>query len=40
MHELPVQSAIVSPKAGSIIELDDVEVPGRKYSWCGVNVRP
>jgi len=33
MHELPVQSAIVSPKPGSTTELDDIEVKG--FAWSG-----
>ncbi|CAE6921515.1 SUOX [Symbiodinium sp. KB8] len=33
MHELPVQSAIVSPKPGSVTELDDLEVKG--FAWSG-----
>eukprot|EP00931_Biecheleriopsis_adriatica_P052430 TRINITY_DN30497_c0_g1_i2.p1 TRINITY_DN30497_c0_g1~~TRINITY_DN30497_c0_g1_i2.p1 ORF type:complete len:650 (+),score=127.59 TRINITY_DN30497_c0_g1_i2:53-2002(+) len=33
MQELPVQSAVVSPKPGATIELDDVEVKG--FAWSG-----
>ena len=27
MQDLPIQSAIVTPKAGSTVELDDIEAP-------------
>jgi len=33
IQEMPVQSAIVSPKPGSITELDDIEVKG--FAWSG-----
>ncbi|CAK9016368.1 unnamed protein product [Durusdinium trenchii] len=33
MQDLPIQSAIVTPKAGSTVELDDVEVKG--FAWSG-----
>lgn len=33
MQDLPIQSAIVTPKAGSIVELDDIEVKG--FAWSG-----
>lgn len=33
MQELPVQSAIVMPKPGSVVELDDLEVSG--FAWSG-----
>jgi sulfite oxidase len=33
MQEMPVQSSIVSPKSGAVIELDDVEVKG--WAWSG-----
>lgn len=33
MQDLPIQSAIVTPKAGSIVELDDIEVRG--FAWSG-----
>jgi sulfite oxidase len=33
MQEMPVQSAIMSPKAGSKFELDDIEVKG--WAWSG-----
>ncbi|CAJ1405540.1 unnamed protein product [Effrenium voratum] len=33
MQDLPVQSAIVFPKAGSTVELDDIEVKG--FAWSG-----
>lgn len=33
MQEMPVQSAIMSPKSGQVVELDDVEVSG--WAWSG-----
>mmetsp|Transcript_16212 Transcript_16212/g.43676 ORF Transcript_16212/g.43676 Transcript_16212/m.43676 type:complete len:678 (+) Transcript_16212:69-2102(+) len=33
MQEMPVQSAIMSPKEGSTVELDDIEVKG--WAWSG-----
>lgn len=33
MQEMPVQSVIVSPKQGSTVELDDIEVKG--FAWSG-----
>lgn len=33
MQDLPIQSAIVTPKAGSTVELDDLEVKG--FAWSG-----
>ena len=33
MHELPVQSAIVSPKPGSTTELDDLEAIATRALW-------
>jgi len=33
MQDLPIQSAIVTPKAGSTVELDDIEVKG--FAWSG-----
>ena len=33
MQDLPIQSAIVTPKAGSIVELDDIEANVRLFSF-------
>lgn len=33
MQDLPIQSAIVTPKAGSIVELDDIEANVRFFSF-------